>query len=183
MLTFMASTSKAQTPEEKKPYRIWVKQTNANARIKGLFYDLKDNAVLIAPKMSRESLAMGNFQSVEIKYDNINSIKLRKKGNPGKWFGLGFLAGFTTGIIQGFVEGDDPPCTQTYYYIGSYGFRSACNPRSGMDKAMTYGISYALLGGIVGSVIGSFKIKIPLNGNKERFRAEYNRLAGYSYMH
>ena len=162
MLAFIASKSSAQTPADKKLYRIWVKQTNSNVRIKGLLYDIKDSALLVTPKMSRESLAMGNFQSFEIKYDHINYVKLRKKGNPGKWFGLGFLAGFTTGVIRGFIAGDDPPCNQTYYYIGSYGIKSACNSRSGMDKAMSYGISYALLGGIVGSVIGAFKLKIPL---------------------
>jgi hypothetical protein len=181
MLAFGSPTSKAQSHDERKVYSIWLKQANSNARIKGLLYDVKDSAVLVAPRMSRQLLAEANFQNLEIEYDQIQTMKLRRKGNPGRWFGIGFVAGFAAGMIRGYIEGDDPPCTPASY-VGLFGFPSLCHQRTAMDKGLSYGVGYALLGGIIGPIIGSFKIKIPLNGSKQKFRAEFNRLEKYSYL-
>jgi len=38
-----------------------------------------------------------------------------------------------------------------------------------------------MAGSVVGAVVGSLKIKIPINGSSEKFKANKLRLKGYAY--
>ena len=83
-------------------------KTYSNEKIKGFLHDVTDNSLTIVPKMSRQALELGQYEGYSMQYDHIKVIKLRRKGNSGRCFGIGFLAGFTTGVIHGFIEGDAP---------------------------------------------------------------------------
>jgi len=44
------------------------------------------------------------------------------------------------------------------------------------------GIGLGMLGGIVGAVLGSLKIKIPINGSLSKYRTNLPRLKKYAYQ-
>jgi len=74
----------------------------------------------------------------------------------------------TTGGLIGLVSGDDPP--------GTF-FRLTAE-----DKAVMFGSSLTVYGGIIGGLIGSKKKKFPINGSQDNFLMYKNDLKNYSNM-
>jgi len=50
------------------------------------------------------------------------------------------------------------------------------------EKALQYGFTGGLAAGIVGALLGSLKIKIPINGSESKYRANLPRLKKYAYQ-
>jgi hypothetical protein len=80
-----------------------------------------------------------------ITYNEIDHIKIKRKGAVGRGALTGGLIGLGTGLIIGLVEGDDEPDTWFSYTAG--------------EKAVMYGAALGIAGGLIGAVIGAIATK------------------------
>lgn len=79
---------------------------------------------------------------------------------------IGTLSGFVVGGAIGLISGADPPDSFFRFTAG--------------ENAILNGILLAFVGADIGGVIGSFKVKIPINGSINNYNRNKNRLRGYS---
>lgn len=172
-LLFLGNIQAMAQSYKSKLYRVWIEQYNADSKMNGLLYSVLDSSILVSPKLSRNDFLYSKFENEALYYNQIDVLKLRKKGKPGIYAAIGALSGFAVGIIIGFTEGDDPPCAGNYLF--------PCSRQTAGDKALQNGLLLGWLGGMTGAIIGSFKIKIPINGRKEEFSKHYTKLKNYSY--
>lgn len=80
-----------------------------------------------------------------ITYNEIDHIKIKRKGAVGRGALTGGLIGLGTGLLIGLVEGDDDPNSWFSYTAG--------------EKAFIYGASLGIAGGIIGAVVGAVATK------------------------
>ena len=98
---------------------------------------------------------------------NVKTIKFRRKGRIGRSIFHGALVGFVFGGIIGLISGDDDPDAW---------FRLTAE-----EKAAIGGVTLGLIGGSAGGIVGSFKIKIPINGNQKTYESRKRELTNYKY--
>jgi hypothetical protein len=151
--------------------------------LKGWFYRLDDDQVILLPAGSKKfnlaSLANPGItdNTINIGVDQIQSISLRKKNSVLKGALIGLGIGALTGVIAGFVSGDDPVQP---YNSGQDPYSALGNVFIAFDNsfAMTAGEKAAggaiLLGGtgaIIGTIVGAIaKKKFIIGGKKEVYR-------------
>jgi hypothetical protein len=135
-------------------YKAWVKPIDKSHQVKGCLSEIGDSMIIVTN--------LSNYKNKSIELKNIKSIKFRKKGKIGKGILFGALIGFSVGGILGLSEGDDEDC---FIFC-----------QTAEQKAGTYGILLAIPSAIIGGVIGSVRIKIPINGNS---RNEKEKLLKY----
>ena len=83
---------------------------------------------------------------------------------------LGSLTGFAIGWIGGYTQGDDKPEVGK---IDIFRFTKT-------EKSTFFGVVGIIPGAIIGGLIGSAKIKIPINGDKSKYRAAQDKLKSIS---
>jgi len=134
---FSSQVSLAQKNTSHK-YKVWVKSKDHTMNIDGYLNKIDDNALTL--------MKSGGYEKT-VSWEDIKSVKLRKKGNIKRGLLYGFITGVGLGGIVGFSTGG--------------GFVSRRN------SALVGGIPLGLLGGIIGGGIGSIKDYIPINGNEK----------------
>lgn len=122
--------------------------------------EVKDSSISIMEKK--------DFKNKTIMIKDIEILRFRKKNNESKGFLYGALAGFGSGLILGIVSGDDRPGTVSL---------------SRDQKAIFYGIAFTLPGAIMGGIIGSRRIKIPIYGNQNNYKSQRAELEKYKYKY
>ncbi|MBK8705009.1 MAG: hypothetical protein IPN33_16555 [Saprospiraceae bacterium] len=158
-LTLNVSIAFSQKSGREKIYQTWVKTYPPGEGIKGLLIETKDTSVLVA-----QSIYNLKKTTSEISVSNIDMLKFRKKGRPGKGALIGAVSGLSTGAIIGFAVGRR----------GDQDFKSS-------EKAVGFGIGLAIPGSIIGAVIGSIKVKIPIKGNIQNYQLQKNNIDAYIY--
>ena len=83
---------------------------------------------------------------------------------------IGAVSGMAIGVASGFIAGDDPPCDDPFF----------CVPVSAEAKAIMIGVPAAVIGAGIGLIIGSLKVKIPINGKAKNFDMKKSQLERYS---
>jgi len=83
---------------------------------------------------------------VYIRLDELNSLRIEKKGAFLKSLGIGILVGAAAGALGGFLSGDDEPSNPWDIFAYSAG-----------EKALVFGVSLGAVGGVVGGGIGAVK--------------------------
>jgi len=145
---------------------------------KGWLYQVNDSqlVVLHAKKSRLRKLTEAGYNPYDhlgiMAVEQIKSISVRRKNSGLKGALLGMGAGVLTGVILGYMEGDDP----IMEYNGSDifgGIAAALNNAFAMtagEKALAYGSFLGVSGGIVGGIVGALaKKKFTIGGRKERF--------------
>ena len=176
-----------QDVRKKRIYKTWVNKIDKN-KLYGLLYKVEDSLLRISDYRSLQTLArsdrdntiqfdINQFMYQDVYAQEIEIIKFRNKGNKKRGFLIGTGLGVLTGIVIGFVEGDDPPPdpSQGYWFNFSWG------PSTTEEKATLYGLGLGLLGLGIGGIVGSTKIKIPINGNVRWFKSNLPSLKKYAY--
>jgi len=152
--------------QAKKSHEIWITTLNNSRNFRGCLREVGDSMIILSkyPKAN----------TVSINYQNIQTIKFRKKGNVGRNILYGALTGFAIGGGIGLSAGDDD-CIDN---PGS--FDIFC--RTAEEKAIGTGILLAIPGALIGGIIGSMKIKIPINGNHKTFRRKKGELQNFRIL-
>lgn len=161
-------TSDLQKIKAGKMYNVWVfSKTDKLREIgSGQLYQLYDDSLsLIQP---HKTLLRVNTYSVQ----DIDQIWLRKKGKKLEGAIVGVIAGALTGAALGFISGDDPECQ---------GFCLFDVRRTAGEKALLGGIIAAPIGGAIGLGLGSAKIKIPINRQKDTYLPVRDKLKAILY--
>lgn len=152
----MTGTIHAQkTSKKNRLYKTWVKKTDSKTRLVGILYQVEDNKLQISNSFEQKAYDLNQFDYQDVYAHEIEKIKLRRKGNIGR--------GALTGIVSGFVTG-------------------ALIVGSAEELPLLGGILLGMAGGIVGAVLGSLQIRIPINGSQQNFNANKVRLQGYSFQ-
>jgi hypothetical protein len=122
--------------------------------VRGTLYDVTDTSIVISPRILSKGFSEDNLYLKKVYYNDIKTIKIRKKGNMTEGLIFGALAGGLAGFFLGYSGGDEPP-----------GFISI----TAEGKGAALGLVGASLGGLIGLAIGSVSIKIPINGSLDSF--------------
>jgi hypothetical protein len=130
----------------------------------GALFLLKDSSILVSNSLVKEDYTNGNYEVAELYIDDINLISSERLGGPvsGTFLGaaVGFSAGFLTGFAIGVTQGD--------------GFFSPGG------AALMMGAMGTGIGAITGALVGSIKIKIPINGSMENYNRNKKKLGRHT---
>ena len=148
----------------KKMYKTWLTLNSEPFKSKGILYQSKESSILIVPLVKNRQ-QISDKTLIEFQIRNVETIKLRRKNKIGRDILVGAVTGLVTGGLMGFASGDDPP--------GWFSF-------SAEQKAAMLGVPLSVFGAGIGAIIGSVKIKIPINGSPEKYRKNKNNLRNYS---
>ena len=165
MTIFVASYSHqnlhSQTTDQKKPvnYQAWVTS----------FHEFSTPCYL----SSLEDSIIGFYtiainETMYFRIDEIHTLEFRKKGNVGTGAIFGAITGFLVGGIIGIAQGDDPP--------GIFSF-------SASTKGLVLGAVSILPGALIGGIIGTAKVKIPIYGSQKNYNAQRAQLEKYKYKY
>lgn len=163
------STKLKSVKEEKnRIYKTWISLINSSDKVKGVFYDVQDSSITVSNSASVKDYSEGKFELSYINYKTIDVVKTRVMNKVGKGAAIGMGIGFITGVLIGIISGDDNPEEVVF-------------PTSAGQKALSGGIFLAIGGAGIGALVGSIKIKIPINGNPGNFNRSKSRLKKYSF--
>jgi len=165
LLLFLPCMLEAQPPTTIKYYRCVVVQLNGT-KVVGEIYKTADSGISILRNSSPQRV-----DTVHAPVNNIDIIKIRRKGNTGKGWFYGGLAGGVTGTVIGLMI----PLKQTNFILPHRAFEQTGNVLAGL------GIG-AISGGLLGVLISSASIKIRVHGNKKVYGDKRKAIIRYSLM-
>lgn len=150
-----------------KMYKIWLTFNNEPIKLKGIgiLYQSKESSILITPFINKRQLISDEYL-VEFPIKNIETIKLRKNKKIGKGILIGAITGLAVGGLIGLISGDDPPDDWFGLTAG--------------EKAIFAGVPLAASGAGIGAILGSIKMKIPINGSSDKYQKNIAKLREYS---
>lgn len=138
---------------------IWVKTMDKHKTNARYLSEYQDSSVTI---MDRK---MNNAQIINI--ENIKYLEFRRKGNEVRGFFLGAFGGFLTGAFLGLAKGDDDP--SNFFSL------------TAEQNAVLFGILLTPPGAILGGILGSRKIKIPIDGDINNYNRQKKIIEKYRY--
>ena len=149
-------------------YKTWVTLINSPSAEEGVLYEIKDSSILVSSSVVLEDYYTRKFETINLHIDKIEMIKTRKKGTIGKGVWIGALSGFAVGAIIGVVANNGQVSV-----VGT--------PVSSGVSAFAVGIPSAAVGAGVGALVGSFKVRIPINGDMNNYMMQKKKLKKYSF--
>ena len=163
------STSHWSEKDEKgfKIYKTWISLNNDSETVKGALYNITDSSLLVSSSLIKQDYTTGNFQITKLNFTNVDLVKVRSKNRVVKGALIGTVAGFFLGAMLGLIEGDDNP--EDVYF-----------PSTAAQHAMENGFILAIGGAGIGSLCGSIKIKIPINGSIGNFNSNKRKLEKFA---
>ena len=155
--------------ESQKGNKVWIKTYDEPFFMHGTLYTVSDStiSILTLPKLYGDYY-IKKQETVDLSISNIKTISLRSKKSIYNGMIIGTIVGFTAGTI---IASSKPnpefssPTHATFMYRFLYD-----------DTVMYGGAVGGLVGCIAGGLLGSIKIKIPINGNKENYYKNYKKI-------
>jgi hypothetical protein len=173
VILFQMYSAFAQDKDSKiKIYRTWVTLNETPYKAEGVLYQIKDSAVILSNSRLINDYKTGNYNLTDFYVNSIQTIKIRKNYRVGNGMWQGALVGLVFGGMIGLMQGDDDKCNSS-----SFG---GCVSFSAGEKALIFGGPTALLGAGIGAIFGSPKIEIPINGNKQKYKSNKEKLNNYT---
>ncbi|MGB5359417.1 MAG: hypothetical protein WBN27_05685, partial [Eudoraea sp.] len=139
---------------------VWVSLTDSS-KVKGVLYSADENAIKIAKNYSMD---VSNLTSIN--YQNLDILRIRRKGKVGKGAWIGALSGVGAGMLIGLIDGDDEP--------GLFSMTME-------EKALLGGILLGVVGTGIGALIATKKEKIVINGDIENYEKMLKTIQSYSF--
>jgi len=124
----------------------------------GALFLLKDSSILVSSSLVKLDYNIGNYEVAELYIDDINLISTERQGGSLHGALLGGAIGVSTGVVIGLISGDD-----------FFGFTAE-------QKAIIGGVGLGAIGALTGAIVGSIKIKIPINGSMENYNRKKKKL-------
>lgn len=172
LLLFTSSAIIASDSLPKKRYYKVEATTASNAIFNGYLKDFS-NEHLVYTKKEEQFGASALSTDKFILYNELASVKLKRKGSAGRGALYGGLIGLATGALIGFIEGDDKIAPYTGDPLGDIfiGLGNAFAMTAG-EKAVTYGLAAGGGGAIAGVIIGAVaRKKFTIGGNRNKFES------------
>ena len=140
----------------KASYKSWVITYTKPIKHIGILYDFNDSTLFLL-KSNPASIKKGNAKFESFSVESICKIRLRKKFNVEKGMLIGGLAGLLVGTVTNLALKNNGFGNQ--YIVGNT-------------------VYLTVMGVSIGAIIGSMKIKIPIDGNDDtykKYRVKLNR--------
>jgi hypothetical protein len=161
-------------------YKIWVTSMDNSKKYRGYLREVEDSTIVVSNYLNKKK---SNYLTLNIDIRGVEKIKFRKKGKVGKSILWGAFTGAALGAIIGLASGDDVPGRDcplprsgpTIPFDGL--FERPCY--SAGEKAVIGGVGGGAWGILIGGIVGSVKIKIPINGNQKTFKNRKGDLFEY----
>jgi len=146
--------------DNKNIYRVWVIWDDNTPPIEGYLTQLKSSSVVVKTLPGRAEM---NPSIVELRIHRVEVLKFRREGKAGKGALAGAFAGFLAGFIVGASSSDFMPAT----------------------AGLLVGGAGAATGSIIGTIVGSFRISVPIRGNQRMYQKRMDELKKYQsyYTH
>ncbi len=127
-----------------------VLQTKEGKTINGDLQQINSSAILI-------NMNTYNFE-------NINTVKIYRKGSVGRGLLIGFLSGAVIGIATGLISGDDNP---NQWFAMTAG-----------EKAFGGAVLFGAAGAATGAIVGLIHKQFTINGKSEKYQLLRKSMAG-----
>jgi hypothetical protein len=176
LLVFVYQVSFAQKDSSKNTrYRCTIKLLEQNNNVRGEIYETGDSVLLIKSMVNNSNLKIDRSDNlIHMPVTEIDMIRLNRKGKSGEGFLIGGLSGMVIGAILVLASPDPKPDPQAQ----GWDFSPSLSPG---NKALIGGIIGFLPGAIIGSIISSAKITIPIHGKKENYLLKRSEISSYSF--
>ncbi len=134
-------------------YRVWITTSEPNELIKGYLYAADSSSITI----SREN-AFHHADLHTIQANEIDHLKIRRKGAVAKGLWIGALSGLAVGVVSGLASGDDDSSFISF---------------TKEEKAVLNSLFTVPIGGGIGASIATKRIKLEINGDPQQFIGAY----------
>lgn len=154
----------AQSPLQVKsvPAKSEITLYSSPDHVTGALFQLKDSSILVSSSLVKLDYEAGNYEVSELYINDINLISTKKRGRSLQGLLIGGAIGIGTGAAIGLISGDD-----TGYLMFNL---------TAEQKAFMGGIGLGAIGALTGAIVGSLKIKIPINGSMDNYYQSKKKL-------
>jgi hypothetical protein len=154
--------SKPKAPKIK-VYKAIVSTNLQKKKMKGILREATDSSIII----------LSDDRPIEIPSAAIEKLIIKRKGNVGRGAIIGVASGAALGFIAGYVDGDET-CVPSSFG----GIPIACDPTTAAEKAVAGAIIFGLTGAVIGTIVGSVMKaeKIRINGSQSTFHNNISRI-------
>jgi hypothetical protein len=157
-------------PLETRPAKSEITLYSDSDNMIGALFLLKDSSILVSSSLVKLDYNNGNYEVAELYIDDINLIRQSRRVSPLNGAILGALVGVGVGALTARIVEGPPPEPSSHYSSWDFGLDF-----SGMSYYFFIPAG-AVGGAIVGAVICSIKIKIPINGSMENYNRKKKKL-------
>jgi len=173
VLLILVLQSKAQDSlYNNRIYKAWIRTIDPSPKTKGVLFEVRDSTIVLSNSIYRIDYLQNNYTTSTYQVYNIRNIRLRKAKNIGKGVGIGFGVGVGVGLIVAAitVATEDNNTQMNTWDVSN---------DSHASEFIGIPILIGSLGAATGAVIGSLKVTIPINGNKNAYQEQRKRLKKY----
>ena len=156
------------TLSPKRLYKIWVKKPEFNNKIKAVLFDVNDSSITLSDAGNKRDYKHGKYNLSVFPTPELDMVKIRRNKNMNRCALIGTGTGF---VLFGVLITSLYPST------------SDDSHQRTEDNLITFvsaGAWGALFGAVTGAIIGSCKLKIPINGSQGKFNYQKEKLKSYS---
>ena len=146
---------------------------NPPKKLKGSLFQLNDSSMAVVPNELIKQDFYGEMESLVVKIDQVNMLKIRRKGSIVKGAVIGAISGLAIGFVVGLAIGVDENMPKTGTPFDIY-------RKTAAKQGLMYGAISMVPGAAIGALIGSISIKIPINGNQGTYEKNRKKLERYS---
>jgi len=136
ILIFLLTGNGILFAKKEKPGATLVVQKMDGQTVRGELLEVKDGTLNL--------LVYKNATKVDIRLDELSSVRIEKKSVFLKSLGIGILVGAVTGALLGFLSGDEKPSGPWDILAFTAG-----------EKALGFGVLMGGIGGVIGGVAGA----------------------------
>ena len=154
LLFFSIGLHAQNTSKKNKIYKVWITMLD-DSKVQGVLYSADNEFIKIS---KNNSFDFSNLTTIN--FQNIDVIKIRRKGKIGKGAWIGAASGVGFGVILGLASEND----------GWEGL-----------VATGAGFFFGVIGTGVGAGVGTIKKKIHINGNIEIYKSHLEEIKSYSF--
>lgn len=154
----------AQDESEKRhrKFDTWVHLQDQSEIIEGLLFEIKDSSILVYDSPVKFQYPIDNIHLQSIDYKSVGRVSARRTNSVLTGAIIGSVIGLTGAAVLASKAGESG-------WTGMY--------------MVVFGVPATVVGAGTGALIGSVKVKIPINGSYENFMRNKHRLERYSFLH
>jgi hypothetical protein len=155
-------------PLNSKPSKSEITLYSSPDNMIGVLYLLKDSSIFVSSSLVKEDYNNGNYEVAELYIDDINLISSRRPLGTATQAVLGAIVGAGVGVLTARIVEGPPPYPE-----------STIGPGSEFAYAFLGSVG-AVGGAVTGIIIGSIKVKIPINGSMENYNRNKKKLGRFT---